>query len=106
MMSRMSSFDGSTGDDQILDELVDDGEMPSRTSIPVNLGGKVEKSLSVASALLHWVGGVLNADADSEVGFSAGDLEILGVSGSSSSISNMRSMVESFGRILGLKGAL
>ncbi len=104
-MSRMSSFDGSTGDDQVL-VLVEDGEVPFRTPSPINFGGKVENSLSVASVLLHWVGGVLDVDASSEVGFSAGDLEILGVSGSSSSISNMRSTVESFGRILGLKGAL
>ena len=47
--------------------------------------------------------GALPAVASSAVGFKIGDLEL--ANASSSSISNIRSMVESFGRMTGLKGA-
>lgn len=107
MISRMSSFeDGSAGEDHIF-VAVAEGGVGGSVVIPSPVGwlGRDEGSSSGSSGSFHIADGVLEAEFRSGLGLILGDRGLPGERGSSSSISNMRSVVESFGRMLGLNGA-
>lgn len=107
IISRISSLeDGRAGDDHLFVAVADGGvAVPLWIPSPVSRDVSDEVSSSTCSVSCQIADGVLDAELNLGLGLIKGDLGLPGASGSSSSISNIRSAVESFGRMLGLNGA-
>lgn len=107
MISRMSSFvEGRAGEDHFFVLDVDGGVVvPLWIPRLATRVGSDRGSSSSSSLSFQFAEGSLDDGLRSGLGLIAGDLGLPGARGSSSSMSNMRSAVESFGRMLGLNGA-